>query len=96
MPPNAWIKLIKNSTKQDRTGILGKTYRTARIEVDCNSSKLIFGQDVQKSKLRHSDEILKLSKVFFFFFLVYISSLSPRFSISLLLLQDTKAQLSEL
>ena len=36
MPPNTSINLIKNSTKQDRTGIFGKKYRIARMEVDCN------------------------------------------------------------
>ena len=37
MPPNTPIKLIKKDpTKQDRTGILKKKYRIARMEVDCD------------------------------------------------------------
>ena len=30
---------------------LGRNYRIARMEVDCNSSKLSFGQDIQKEEL---------------------------------------------
>ena len=46
-------KISQNMTEQvyGRRGGGGWEYRTARMAVDCNSSKLIFEQDVQKSKL---------------------------------------------
>lgn len=49
---NKTDKKIAYPTEQDRTGILGKQYRIIQMEVDCNSSKLISGQDVHKSKLK--------------------------------------------
>ena len=36
MPPNTQINLIKDPTKQDRTVILRKKNRIARMEEDCN------------------------------------------------------------
>ena len=55
------------------------------MEVDWKSSKLIFGEDVQKSSC-HSGEILNLSKVMLIFSFVDIT-----FSTFLLLLEDYKA-----
>ena len=58
----------KGSTQRDKTGILEKKYRIARIEVASDSSKLIIWTACPESKTAIQVAFLTFSIVFFFFF----------------------------
>ena len=90
MLPNAakcTNKFDKKSPKLDRTAILRKKYRIARMEVNCNW----FLDRMSKNLSCHSSEIFNLLLSFFpisrYFFV------SNTFSIIFFLLRDNKAQL---
>ena len=62
MPPNTPITLIEKShTKQDRTGILRKKYKTPRMEGDCDW----FLDRMSRNQSCHSGEVLNLLSVIF-------------------------------
>ena len=71
---------------QGGIGILKTKYRSARMEADCNSSKLIFGQNVQKSKPCNLNLLIVI--------LIFLC-FQHFFGILLLPLQDHKAQLQQ-